>query len=649
MSKSITSQLRGYEVETLEVTGNPVDFLKSLTKSHKPGEDGAVYMVAKLRKSVQLDPARRIIDRDSDGMVLDGTKDERPAQPHEMYEKDGGTIKQAGVKADKPYGGWEPAWQEKPDPAVFIAARDKILERDPSLKPFLSPVKPEDLANHKIFLSADGKVGAAVSPEGDIQNVFNAGGPRGAGTEAMIAAVKAGGKTLDCYDDTLPTLYGNFGFEETNRMKFNREYAPEGWDYDKYKEPDVVFMARTKGLSEEEMRESASRKRSEQEKPTKSEQYTDDWDGAKSESGRAADAAATQGGGAGGAPDQRGDSPTEDPRGTLTRIASEKTAGYKPPPVGIDIDLDTDGDGITDYSRVGVPGYRIPKKIPRVANLTPIEQAVEDTFAEQYEKDPHATAAAYRKAIEAGEIGDGPTIYNTDDAKMLSSDYSMSLENRSVYNMSVHQTANAIAKLAFVSKLNDIAKLPEGERKVLITAGGVAAGKGHALKANEDVAKMKDTAAAIWDSAGDQYSTELPWVHKELEKRGIEGTYIFVHSNPSKTYWNEQGWGAVDRAKKSGRMVDHIVHAESYHYGAKNFMAFQKKAQGSKAKFVVIDNFNGKPKVIDSVPMDQVPSPEAVIKSNEEVLLKSGAPPHIMRGATIGKRIWKKGATESVN
>jgi hypothetical protein len=163
---------------------------------------------------------------------------------------------------------------------------------------------------------------------------------------------------------------------------------------------------------------------------------------------------------------------------------------------------------------------------------------------------------------------------------------------------------------------------------------------------------MKESAAAIWDSAGDQYSTELPWIHDELEKRGIEGTYVFVHSDPEKTYYNEQGWGAVSRASKSGRMVDHIVHAESYHYGAKNYAAFQQNAQGTKAKFVIIDNYSGKPKIIDKIPLEQIPKPDVIAKLNEENVARSGAEDWVVRGAMVGKRVWKdavKDETNSVN
>lgn len=129
-------------------------------------------------------------------------------------------------------------------PADFVAARDAAAKRNP----FLTKSTAEDLKNHKIILSVDGKVGAVVSPEGDIQNVFNNGGPKGAGQDALYEAIRQGGTHLDCFDDYLPGLYNNFGFEETGRMKFNRDYAPEGWDYDKYGEPDVVFMALKEGI-----------------------------------------------------------------------------------------------------------------------------------------------------------------------------------------------------------------------------------------------------------------------------------------------------------------------------------------------------------------------------------------------------------------
>jgi len=178
---------------------------------------------------------------------------------------------------------YNPQWRETVSAEDFIKARNKSKYAE-----FLSPIEPSDLDGHKLFLSRDGAVGAAVSPEGDIQNVFNNGGPKGAAKEALITAINNGGVTLDCYDGYLPTNYANYGFTETNRMRFVREYAPESWDYDRFGEPDVVFMARTNNYSNERIRANANRPKTEWQPPAKSNDYTTDWDGAKERSRSAA-------------------------------------------------------------------------------------------------------------------------------------------------------------------------------------------------------------------------------------------------------------------------------------------------------------------------------------------------------------------------
>lgn len=81
-----------------------------------------------------------------------------------------------------------------------------------------------------------------MSCPGDVQNVFNNGGPKGAAAGAIVAAIANEGRTLDCYDGFLPSYYRQFGFEETGRMKFNPEFAPANWD-PKLGAPDIVFMA----------------------------------------------------------------------------------------------------------------------------------------------------------------------------------------------------------------------------------------------------------------------------------------------------------------------------------------------------------------------------------------------------------------------
>lgn len=183
------------------------------------------------------------------------------------------------------------------NPTSFIEARNKT-----SRPGYLSPLAPDDLKEHKLVLLHGGKAGAAVSKEGDIQNVFNNGGPKGAGSEALIAAMKNGGGTLDCYDGYLTKYYAQAGFTETGRMKFNREFAPKDWDYENQGEPDVVFMSRTKEVNEDAIREQHSKRYSDWEQPAKSDKYYEDWDAAKSDS-RGAAIFSGRGEGGGASPD----------------------------------------------------------------------------------------------------------------------------------------------------------------------------------------------------------------------------------------------------------------------------------------------------------------------------------------------------------
>ena len=102
------------------------------------------------------------------------------------------------------------------NPEEFIEARNK------SKRPgFLSALAPADLSDHKLWMNEEGTVGVAVDPEGDVQNVFNNGGTKGAAAHAVVHAIEQGGKTLDAYDGFLPEYYRQFGFQETGRMKFN--------------------------------------------------------------------------------------------------------------------------------------------------------------------------------------------------------------------------------------------------------------------------------------------------------------------------------------------------------------------------------------------------------------------------------------------
>jgi len=123
-------------------------------------------------------------------------------------------------------------------PAEFIAARDKSSRIE-----MLSPLKPDDLSEHTLLTNKDQTVGVAIDPKGDLQNLFNNGGPKGAAGRLVAQAIGKGARTLDAYDGYLPDYYRQFGFVETGRIKFNPEFASSSWDSAKLGQPDVVFMA----------------------------------------------------------------------------------------------------------------------------------------------------------------------------------------------------------------------------------------------------------------------------------------------------------------------------------------------------------------------------------------------------------------------
>lgn len=179
------------------------------------------------------------------------------------------------------YGEWEADWKGGVSPEEFVEARDKSKK-----SVFLSHQTPEELHGCDLILSSDGKVGAAVTPDGDLINVFNNGGPKGAGTEAILEAIDRGAITLDCFDDFLPTYYHQYGFEETGRMDFNKEYAPEGWSYEKYGEPDVVFMGlKSRGDRDDTRERVLGGKTNWQGQKRSTQRYrSEDWDQAKDDS-----------------------------------------------------------------------------------------------------------------------------------------------------------------------------------------------------------------------------------------------------------------------------------------------------------------------------------------------------------------------------
>lgn len=111
---------------------------------------------------------------------------------------------------------------------------------------FVHAYEKDEYDAKKLFISDGGEAGMAVTHEGDIVSVFNnpnIGTKKGVAGHMLEIALQNGGNKLDCFDGFLTKLYSKYGFEPVARMKFSREYAPEGWNFERDGEPDVLFFA----------------------------------------------------------------------------------------------------------------------------------------------------------------------------------------------------------------------------------------------------------------------------------------------------------------------------------------------------------------------------------------------------------------------
>ena len=318
-------------------------------------------------------------------------------------------------------------------------------------------------------------------------------------------------------------------------------------------------------------------------------------------------------------------------------------------PYAPDPHRDLDGDGVTDAARVGVPGMSVPATVPRLPNLTPAEREVESRFAEAYEADPQGVVARYREQVAASKT---PHTFSTDDAKLQSADYVQSDATKAAFNMSVHGTANAIAKAAFIEHLDQVVmKLPPDERRVLVTAGGMGAGKGYALSNVPETKDLVGSMPAIWDTAGEQNSTELPWVQAESLKRGIRPTYAFVDADPLQTFERVLTRATGDPAtgkKAEGRMSDAVLFADSYDVGSRNFANFYRRTKESgTADFIFLGNRGGKPERVPTFPLAALKARAATIKAYvygqvaERMVTRPSLSPHIISGVMQGSRVFQ--------
>lgn len=139
-------------------------------------------------------------------------------------------------------------------PGEFLHFIQKAKENNP----FGDSVDTHELDEYTSMkcISFDGGLGGvAVEKDGNIVSVFKHpdSNIKGYMRYAMTAAVLNGGTKLDCYSirGALPTMYSRYGFIPVCKIRFNREFAPPNWNYERDGEPDIVFMVHSGDTLEE--------------------------------------------------------------------------------------------------------------------------------------------------------------------------------------------------------------------------------------------------------------------------------------------------------------------------------------------------------------------------------------------------------------
>ncbi len=123
----------------------------------------------------------------------------------------------------------------------FISQRNQLEE---DLLAFLTPATADDYARRgvRLFLTADGQGGYGLNGD-ELISVFSLGKSR-LGPQLVRDAIARGARRLDCLDanGVLANFYCKMGFVEVARKPWDDQFAPKGWNHERFGRPDLVTM-----------------------------------------------------------------------------------------------------------------------------------------------------------------------------------------------------------------------------------------------------------------------------------------------------------------------------------------------------------------------------------------------------------------------
>lgn len=212
--------------------------------------------------------------------------------------------------------------------------------------------------------------------------------------------------------------------------------------------------------------------------------------------------------------------------------------------------------------------------------LSQVERAVERRFAIEIQRDPEAALRRYAELPDTR----GGKIVNTDDARELSSDYSASIESRSLYARAVHEPSSWLAKLQYERLL----AAPPKTGDVLILGGGGGSGKSSTLEHLRP--GFENEFDAIYDTTLSNPEKAQKVVQQALDS-GRRVTISFTVRAPLDAIVN----GVLPRARSKGRTVpiDALVKAHEDAPAVVGMLA-DKYADDPRVTFKFVDNTLGR-------------------------------------------------------
>lgn len=107
---------------------------------------------------------------------------------------------------------------------------------------FVTKHSIDEYKDMKLYITLDGCAGIAITSDKNIVSIFNGGEKRGVLKTLLPLAINQGGRKLDNFNSKkLSAMYELYGFNPVSKTKFNCEFAPDDWNYERDGEPDIVF------------------------------------------------------------------------------------------------------------------------------------------------------------------------------------------------------------------------------------------------------------------------------------------------------------------------------------------------------------------------------------------------------------------------